>query len=77
MYNSFPHLLSSAQLKAEFSTELAEIQDEFLSERKLIVEQYEREINEIKDIQFAMTVGAPCVCVLLRRAGLQCSQATN
>ena len=44
------------QLKAEFTEELSEIQAEFMTERARIVEQYEREINEIKDIQFAMTV---------------------
>lgn len=47
------------QLKSEFSIELAEVQKEFQQERAAIIEQHEKELAEIKDIQFAMNVSCP------------------
>eukprot|EP00051_Salpingoeca_urceolata_P005721 m.76460 g.76460 ORF g.76460 m.76460 type:complete len:517 (+) comp14511_c1_seq3:33-1583(+) len=42
------------QLHGEFNGELRELQDEFMKERDGVIAQHEREMNDIKDILFAM-----------------------
>jgi hypothetical protein len=45
-----------SQLHAEFNDELQALKDEFLSERNTLIDLFEKEINDIKDILFAMEV---------------------
>jgi hypothetical protein len=44
------------QLHSEFNEELQALKDEFLSERHTLIDQFQREVNDIKDIVFAMEV---------------------
>ena len=50
-------MLMWIQLHAQFEEELQALKDEFLSERDMLIDMHEKEINDIKDIIFAMEVG--------------------